>query len=609
MDLSMVTAAAGISSTPTPYVLLSLLPAILAAELALYGWHRRQLAATMPFILLMTAVCFWSICHTLSVASTTLAPTLFWAQLQYGGIVLVAPLWLLFALAYHGTETPIRPVQRFALLLPALLSYAAVLTNGMHHLWWLTVAFDRSRPFGSLQVTRGFLFWLHLIYSYSCIGLGFVVIVHRMRTAVPFQRRQARLVALGALLPIVGNLAHVLGLRTTIIDDPTPCLFVGTGLCIVYAALHYQFPDPTPVAVDTLFAQFPDGVVVLDRAGIVTATSAAVPRLLKLAPAGRTVLGHPFQHSIVGSPLEPDLRAMFAAHADIKTERIVAHTEEDVRAVEVRLHPLYTEATRAGALLLVRDWSEQRRQRDEQDQETQQGTLSFLTATTHELRTPLTALLGFTDLLDRGIYGEVPERVHESLQAMRRNGQTMLHLINEMLDIAKLKAGQFTIECSPVDMTAIIRDVISTMEPLMLEQGLACTLDLAPDVPLVYGQRERLAQVLTNLLANAIKFTSQGSITVRTVHVGQHVRFSVIDTGVGIAPEQQQAIFDEFKQLNPHGRSVGTGLGLPISLRLMELMDGTLTVESTPGVGSIFTGEIPIAQEQLQTKARGADSL
>ena len=244
----------------------------------------------------------------------------------------------------------------------------------------------------------------------------------------------------------------------------------------------------------------------------------------------------------------------------------------------------------------------------EQEQEAHQGTLSFFTATTHELRTPLTALLGFTDLLDRGIYGDLPERVHEPLEAMRRNGQTLLRLINDILDVAKLRAGQFTIECSAIDLTTIIRDVVSAMEPLILEQGLALTLDLVGELPLVYGQRERLGQVLTNLLANALKFTDQGSITIRTVHEGPRVRFSVIDTGVGIAREQQQAIFEEFQQVdNPHqGHSLGTGLGLPISRRLMELMGGTLTVESTPGVGSIFSGDLPIAEEQLLAKAHGA---
>jgi signal transduction histidine kinase len=604
----MITSAAVPTSTLTPYILLSLLPALIAAELALYGWHRRQFSAALPFILLMTAVCFWSICHTLSMASATLAQTLFWAQLQYGGIVLVAPLWLLFAFDYHGIETPLKPAQRFALLAPALLSYGVVLTNGSHQLWWPTVALDLSRPFGSLQITRGLLFWLHLGYSYCCIGLGLVVILHRMGTSAPFQRRQARLVALGALFPILGNLAHLLGFRTTVIDDPTPFLFVGTGLLIVYSALHYEFPNPTPVAADTLCAQFPDGVVVLDHAGIVTALTAPVPRLLNLAQESRTWIGHSFQHSIVGSPLESDLRSMLASPDSTGTHRIVANPDQDRRAIEVQFHPLYAEAIRAGALLLVRDWNEQRKQRDEDEQEAHQDTLSFLAATTHELRTPLTALLGFTDLLDQGVYGELPERVHESLHAMRRNGQTMLHLINEILDVAKLRAGQFTIESSPVDITAIIRDVVSTMEPLIQKQGLALKLDLALEVPLVYGQRERLAQVLRNLLANAIKFTSQGSIIVRTIHAGQRVRFSVIDTGVGIAPEEQQAIFEEFKQLNPHGRSVGTGLGLPISLRLMELMGGTLTVESTPGVGSIFTGDLPTAQQELQAKAHGADA-
>jgi signal transduction histidine kinase len=623
---------------------------------------------------------------------------------------------------------------------------------------------DLSRPFGSLQITRGLLFWLHLAYSYSCIGLGFVVILHRMRTTAPFQRQQARLVALGALFPIVGNLAHILGLRTTVIDDPTPFLFVGTGLVIVYAALHYQFPDPTPVAAETLFAQFPDGVVVLDHAGVVTALTAPVPRLLNLAQASRAWIGHTVQHSIVGSPLESALRTLLASTNVSGAERIVYHSKEDMRAIELRLRPLYAEATRAGALLLVRDWIDHgqdtreqrlrelatisrlsqaadsnpvidelmqaisreivqllsmdrilialldltnatvhladervpdinvpsietilhanqphmsdisdtwlagtslqtilvqhgvrtilviplvhddtplgallvgamdawqigpdtvqlfatigavvtaaigRKRRSDQDQQAHQGTLRFFAATTHELRTPLTALLGFTELLDRGIYGDLPERVHEPLDAMRRNGQMLLRLINDILDMAKLKAGRFTIECEPVDITAVIRDVVRAMEPLIQERGLTLTLDLALEVPLVYGQRDRLAQVLTNLLANAIKFTDQGSITVRTVHEGQLVRFSVTDTGVGIAPEQQQAIFEEFQQLvsQQQGRSPGTGLGLPISRRLMELMGGTLTVESRPGVGSTFSGCVPIAQEQLQAKAQGA---
>src|SRR6266487_1762987 len=159
MNLPMLSWPAGPTLAVTPYAILSLIPAVIAAELALYGWQQRQIRAAVPFILLMAAVGFWAACHTLSVASATLVTTLFWAQLQYGGIVLVGPLWLLFALAYDGRWGRITKLHCCMLLLPAVLSYIAVLTNGWHHLWWPTVALDTARPFGSLRVTRGVLFW------------------------------------------------------------------------------------------------------------------------------------------------------------------------------------------------------------------------------------------------------------------------------------------------------------------------------------------------------------------------------------------------------------------------------------------------------------------
>ncbi len=126
------------------------------------------------------------------------------------------------------------------------------------------------------------------------------------------------------------------------------------------------------------------------------------------------------------------------------------------------------------------------------------------------------------------------------------------------------------------------------MQPQIQERGLELKLEVAPDAPLVYANSERLEQVLMNLLANAIKFTDQGSITVRTACDGTHLRCSVADTGIGIAPEQQRLLFQEFQQIaNDHTRrNTGTGLGLAISRRLVELMGGTLTVESSLGAGA-----------------------
>jgi PAS domain-containing protein len=176
-----------------------------------------------------------------------------------------------------------------------------------------------------------------------------------MFTAPPLQQRQARLVTIAALFPIAGNFAHILGLRTTVVDDPTPFLFAASGLLIFYAALRYHFPALAPVAPQALFASLPDGLVVLDQCGIVTALNDTVPRLLELATEARNWIGRTFQRVIAGSPLEIDLRALFTPPA-AAASRIITYThEQGVRGVELRLRPLYADDVRAGSLLVVRD--------------------------------------------------------------------------------------------------------------------------------------------------------------------------------------------------------------------------------------------------------------
>jgi signal transduction histidine kinase len=283
------------------------------------------------------------------------------------------------------------------------------------------------------------------------------------------------------------------------------------------------------------------------------------------------------------------LGAMFVGHAD---DRAIA--PDEVRLFET-VGELVTEAIVRTRLY-------------EQSQEASRARSAFLAMVTHELRTPLTSMIGFAELLDRGLYGELPQGAHEPLAHMRRNSQTLLRLINDILDFSKLESGRFTVDLSPVDLPAAIWDTVGALQPQVQERGLELKVELAAESPLVYANRERIEQVLTNLIANAIKFTNQGSITVRTTYDGERVRFSVTDTGVGIAPEQQHMVFQEFWQVeNEHTqRYPGTGLGLSISRRLMEMMGGTLMVESTPGVGSTFYGEVPTVPAGLEEKEHGA---
>jgi signal transduction histidine kinase len=172
-------------------------------------------------------------------------------------------------------------------------------------------------------------------------------------------------------------------------------------------------------------------------------------------------------------------------------------------------------------------------------------------------------------------------------------------MINDILDFSKMEAGHFSVDLYPVDLASVIRSVAGAMRPQIHQRGLSLALELPDDLPLVQANSTRLSQVLTNLVANAVKFTDEGTITVRAEPLAERVRISVQDTGIGIAPDDQRTLFQAFHQIDNQltRRYGGTGLGLAISRRLLELMDANLTVESALGAGATFSCELRKAQE------------
>ena len=328
------------------------------------------------------------------------------------------------------------------------------------------------------------------------------------------------------------------------------------------------------------------------RAGQPRVISVADPELA-WTPA-QAILQHEGVRTVVVVPLASlaaPLGAMFVGHAD---QRTIAPNELQLFA---SVGEIVSEAIA-------------RTRHAEEIQEASRAKSTLLATVSHELRTPLSSIVGFIDMLEQGVYGELPERMHEPLARMRHSSFALLRLINDILDFSKMAAGHLTIDLEPVDLAPVIRDVVGALQPQIQERRLAVIVAIAPNLPQVQANRARLVQVLTNLIANAIKFTERGSITVRAMDDGERVRFSVADTGIGIAPEQQRILFQEFRQIeNEHTRRhSGTGLGLAISQQLMHLMGGTLTVESTPGVGSTFYGEVPIVLKSLQEKEQGVTS-
>ncbi|VXD25059.1 Multi-sensor hybrid histidine kinase (fragment) [Planktothrix serta PCC 8927] len=233
----------------------------------------------------------------------------------------------------------------------------------------------------------------------------------------------------------------------------------------------------------------------------------------------------------------------------------------------------------------------------------------FLANMSHELRTPLNVILGFTQVMGHDL--SLTPSQQEDLQTIWRSGDHLLNLINDVLDLSKIESGHCTLEESNFDLIGLLHSLRNMLAERASSKGLDLNFDIAPDVPqFINTDAQKLRQVLLNLLGNAIKFTHQGSITlqvrnsVSTLEVGTTTRyilqFAVIDTGVGIAPEEIDTIFDAFVQAQAGKHSVsGTGLGLTISRKLLEIMGGEISVRSTIDQGSIFSFSLPVSSSDI----------
>jgi signal transduction histidine kinase len=212
----------------------------------------------------------------------------------------------------------------------------------------------------------------------------------------------------------------------------------------------------------------------------------------------------------------------------------------------------------------------------------------------------MNAILGYTELLLDETYGELPDKIRAVLDRVAKSGRHLLGLINDVLDLSKIEAGELPLSLSDYSMKDVVQSVFLSVESLATEKSLDLQFTLPPDLPLGRGDERRLTQVVLNLVGNAIKFTDAGRISVSVVTVGESFRVSVTDTGTGIAPEHQGKIFEEFKQVDDSStrKAGGTGLGLAIARRIIEMHGGRMWVESALGQGSTFAFIVPIRVER-----------
>lgn len=253
----------------------------------------------------------------------------------------------------------------------------------------------------------------------------------------------------------------------------------------------------------------------------------------------------------------------------------------------------------------------------------------FLANVSHELRTPLNAIVGFVDLLREGVYGELTPRQVKPVERIEASANHLRHLVDQILDLAKMAAGRLDVHAELLDVRPFILDVASEVESLINEKHLSLSLVMGSALPRIRTDPTHLRQILVNLIGNAIKYTDQGSIVVKTRALSREMAaaeglpesvvtsaksrwllIQVIDSGIGISASHQERVFEEFEQVEGGSRmdspNRGTGLGLAISRRLARLLEGDVTVASEPGRGSTFTLWLPFQEEPVSAPAENS---
>jgi len=236
---------------------------------------------------------------------------------------------------------------------------------------------------------------------------------------------------------------------------------------------------------------------------------------------------------------------------------------------------------------------------NERLQQASKAKSNFLANMSHELRTPMNAILGFVEMMLDEIYGEVPPELREPLTDVQTNGKHLLRLINDVLDLSKIEAGRMELVLAEYSVQDVVETIRTSLQSLALEKGLQFVATAEDDIPLAFGDGKRITQCLMNLVGNALKFSKRGRVALAVEQQGKDLLYQVSDTGIGIPKEELENIFGEFQQVDTAitREFSGTGLGLNITKKFVEMHGGRIWVESELGAGSTFSFTVPLRVE------------
>jgi PAS domain S-box-containing protein len=570
-----------------PYVLLTVIAAVIAALVAFYSWLRRPAPGATALAMMMVAVSEWSLGLGVEIGGLDVSTKFLGFQIQVLGLYLLPVLWLLFTLRYTDRGDWVTPGRLVGLLVIPVLSMLLVWTHERHSLVFTEVWLNTATSPPTLAWRPGIWYLLYMFYAYLLLGLGMALLVLKLLRRPSMYRRQALGLLIALLLPWGTSALYLFNILPP--DLPAgPVAFALSGLAFAWNLFKLRLLEIVPVARDVLVEQMRGAVIVVDAQG----------RLVDLNLAAQRLLGVEDQ-AVIGRPaplvLPPEVAVHLHGDAPVSTEVMLGHGSER-RYYNLRLTPLrWLGSSVRASLLLLHDITELKAAQ-QRAEAAARAKSQFVGNVSHELRTPLTSIRLYLDLLT---CADSAQRVRY-LDALTRETARLQSLIEDLLQISRLDLGTVTPEPELLDVNRLVHVLADDRRLLFTHRGLRLTVDVAPTLPEVRADPQLLEQVVTNLLTNALNYTPEGEVILSTAVAQAEgrkwVTIAVQDTGLGIREEERARLFERFYRgaSSRQAQVPGTGLGLAISQEIVQLHGGHITCESAVEQGSTFTIWLPV---------------
>lgn len=560
-------------------------------SIALSAWRNRDVPGTTAFLCLISAMALWAIAYGLQVGGATEQTKLFWANVNHIAVAAVPPAWLAFALQFTGRRH-LLTTRTVGVLSAVSVAYVVLVwTNPQHRLI--------RELFGVHPVDGGSLllidqifgpaFWLHAVYGYGLMTVGTLLFAQLFVWTPRVYRRQVGLVLVGAIVPMATNVAFHADLYAPSGLDLTAFSFVVTGVLFFVALYRYQLLDLVPIARESVFDTLTEGIVVVDRQN----------RIVDINSAARTILAAD-DGSIIGTNAQGVLPAVDIPvtptdENEVRTD-VSYETDKADRRLAVTETPLTNvSGTLIGRTITLRDVTETRALQAEVSAQLDEMVAvnreleTFTTAISHDLRQPARTTERYIERVRQSEPALSAEN-EEILAVAQTNAERMQSMLSALLQYSRIDHGDHEFE--PVSLEAVV-DTATTSLRFSIEDSEA-TISVG-ELPTVNGVEHQLVRLLQNLISNAISYSgaeppeiSIAATTSETAHV-----ITVADAGVGIDAAELEYVFELFTRGYQTDPASGTGVGLAICQKIVEQHDGSIEIESTPGVGTEVIVRLP----------------